>query len=183
VFACAGTYNDAVGAKASSPCTPCPNGTTTAADGATSAADCRLCVSGYGGIGCGTRCGGVGAAASYGPPGRAVGSPCVSCSNGGVTIGYSFSWNLQNDLFMPQTVSRSAASGPVDCLSEYSQLKDGAWFLPLSRTEGTNVTAGVPTFADCVAVCSSDKECQLLTYDYRAQTCLVRKHVEGDMVR
>jgi hypothetical protein len=100
-----------------------------------------------------------------------------------MTIGYSFSWNLQNDLFTSQTVSRAAANSHVDCLSEYGQLKDGAWFLPLSSTEGTNVTTGVPTFADCVAVCSADKECQLLTYDYRARTCLVRRRVEGNMVR
>lgn len=55
---------------------------------------CAVCRPGWGGTPggstCANRCGGVGVAASYGPAGRAVGSPCIPCQDGGQTIGFSF---------------------------------------------------------------------------------------------
>ena len=179
----AGTYNDAIGNNASSPCTQCPTGTITAKEGSTSAVDCSLCLSGFGGPGCTTKCGGVGTEATYGPAGRSVGTPCVSCSVSGVTTGFYFTWNMENDVFIPRVVSRPSASSPVDCLSEYSQLKDGAWFIPLASDVGTNITGNVTSFADCVTLCSADNAYQLVTYDYREKTCLVRASVEGSLAR
>jgi hypothetical protein len=150
-----------------------PAGRTTRDAGSDSIADCRLCAGGFGGAGCGTLCGGIGENATYGPTGRAVGADCSLCSAQGKTVTYSFNWNLANDIFSPRTVSRLGAITPVECLSEYSQVRDGEFWLPLSSTEGVTVTPGVTSFAACVDLCTA-ANCQLLTYDYTAKECHVR---------
>lgn len=80
---------------------------------------------------------------------------------------------LSNDVFIPRTVSRQGAATPIECLSEYVQMSDGNFFIPLSTTEGVTVTPNVTSFAACVELCSNT-ECQLLTYDYRTRHCSVR---------
>lgn len=80
----------------------------------------------------------------------------------------------QNDVFIPQTIARLGASSALDCVSEFCQYEDGAWFLPLQSDIATNVTSNVATFADCVAMCTAGSTCQFVTYDYRARTCTVR---------
>lgn len=151
---------------------PGPVGRTTPEAGSDSLGDCRLCAGGFGGPDCATPCGGL-ENATYGPLGRAVGSECQPCSAQGKTVTFSFSWNLQNDIFTPGTVSRLGAITPVECLSEYSQVRDGEFWLPLSSTEGVTVTPGVTSFAACVDLCTA-VNCQLLTYDYTAKECHVR---------
>jgi hypothetical protein len=128
---------------------------------------------GYGGQGCAQLCGGSGEAATYGPPGRALSSTCQPCSSQGKTIGFSFNWNSANDLYSARTISRVMASSSIDCLSEYAQTVDGAWYLPLTSSYGTNTSNGVPSFSACVDICSSI-DCQLVTYDYVARTCTTR---------
>lgn len=81
--------------------------------------------------------------------------------------------NGGNDLFIPQTISRPGASSPIDCLSQFSQLVDGAFYLPLSSSDGTTLVRDVPTFAECVALCNTTN-CQYVTYAYVAKTCTVR---------
>lgn len=120
----------------------------------------------------------MGDAATYGPAGRSTGSPCIPCMQAGKTYGFSFHWEMLNDVFVPRTVSRTGASATVDCLSEYSQLLDSAWWLPLSSTGSTTVTQDVATFADCVALCTPSSMCQFVTYDYVAKDCLVRNAAE-----
>lgn len=85
----AGTYSDGLSEK-SEPCKSCPTGRTTVAAGSNSVEDCKLCSPGFGGTNCSTICGG--AEATYGPPGREVGSPCLQCSAQGKTVTYSFNW-------------------------------------------------------------------------------------------
>ena len=80
---------------------------------------------------------------------------------------------MTNDAFSPRTISRERSTSSLDCLSEFAQLADGAWWLPVPE-ESTNVTAGITTFADCVALCPAGSTCQLVTYDYLAKTCTVR---------
>lgn len=171
-----GTYSTAINVDATTPCQLCPNGTTTSAAGSDSNSDCNLCAAGYGGTGCATLCGGFGEDATYGPPGRALSSQCLQCSSQGKTIGFSFDWNMQNDLFVPRTISRIGASSSVDCLSEYTQLVDGAWYLPLSSSFGVSTTPNVASFSACVDLCSTSG-CQLVTYDYREQTCTQRMSI------
>lgn len=74
---------------------------------------------------------------------------------------------------MSRTVARPGAASSLDCLSEYSQLQDGSWWLPIADSTGVNVTAGVLTFASCVELCDQAR-CQLVTYDYVAKECSVR---------
>lgn len=70
-------------------------------------------------------------------------------------------------------MSRVGAITPVECLSEYSQVRDGEFWLPLSSTEGVTVTPGVTSHAACVDLCTA-ANCQLLTYDYVSKECHVR---------
>lgn len=79
-----------------------------------------------------------------------------------------------NDLFTPNTVTRVGATTPVECLNKYGQMNDGAFWVPLSSDEGVTVTQGVGILQACVDLCSAQQECQLVTYDYTAQTCTVR---------
>jgi hypothetical protein len=77
-----------------------------------------------------------------------------------------------NDVFVPRILARPEASSPVDCLSEYAQIRDGSWRLPLSTTEATNVTEGVATFQECVDLCSTNDDCLLLTFGAARSTHL-----------
>jgi len=76
-------------------------------------------------------------------------------------------------VFTPRTVARIGAASPLECLSEYSQIVDMSYFLPVSSPEGVTETRAVKSFSACVDLCSTAK-CQLVTYDYREQICYVR---------
>lgn len=80
---------------------------------------------------------------------------------------------MGNDVYSPRTVARAGAASQVECLSEFSQIVDGNYFLPLSSQEGVTAIPGVANFTACVDLCSL-YECQLLTYDYLTLTCAVR---------
>jgi hypothetical protein len=177
----AGTYNDALVQNASIACKPCPTGRTTPKAGSDAVSDCQLCLPGYGGVNCSQPCGGVAENATYGPLGRAYidnqVTQCQSCSANGQTATYSFHFQMENDLFTPKTVSRIGAASPIECLSEYSQINDGSYYLPISATEdpsGNTVfkVPNTPNFAACIAECDS-RQCQLVTYDYVAKDCYV----------
>lgn len=143
-----------------------------------------VCLPGYGGTpgatggGCPTACGGYGLEATYGPAGRSAGTPCLPCSNKGVTYGFSFDWDKNNDVFVPRILSKQGASSPGDCLTEFGQLIDGAWYLPL-RSDVATFISDVQSFEACVALCQPNSQCQFVTYDYVAKTCTVRN---GDKV-
>jgi hypothetical protein len=80
---------------------------------------------------------------------------------------------MDNDVFVPRTISRQRASTSLDCVSEFGQLLDASWFLPLQSDAGTRVVQDVAVFADCVAMCVGS-DCQSVTYDYIDKTCTVR---------
>lgn len=179
----AGTYNDALVQNASTACKACPTGRTTPKAGSDSLSDCQLCSPGFGGLNCGSPCGGVGTNATYGPPGRGQVdgqvTECLACSANGQTATYSFSYDMQNQLFTPRTVSRIGAASPIECLSEYSQINDGSYYLPISATEdpsgNTVFKSTVASFEACIAECDKPTvQCQLLTYDYNNGDCFVR---------
>jgi hypothetical protein len=81
--------------------------------------------------------------------------------------------NLENDAYAPGVVSRIGAANPVECLSEYAQMVDSAYYLPLSSDEGVTNHSNVPTFPACVDLCTA-AQCQLVTYDYIRRECFVR---------
>lgn len=43
--------------------------------------------------------------------------------------GFSFSWASSNDIYAPGTVAPIGADAPQDCLAEFGQLMDGAWWV------------------------------------------------------
>lgn len=49
----------------------------------------------------------------------------MQCSNS--STGFSYNWQLHNDLFQAQPISRLGASKSGDCLSQYQQIEDSAW--------------------------------------------------------
>jgi len=63
----------------------------------------------------------------YGPPGRNVdtNTSCMQCNFGGT--GFSFEYNLTNVVYAPRAVSRLGANSSIDCLTEFTQIVDGAW--------------------------------------------------------
>lgn len=78
-----------------------------------------------------------------------------------------------NDIFSPNTIARIGATTPVECLSEYAQMTDGRFWVPLSSNEGVTVTPNVENFQACLDMCKT-ASCQMVTYDYQAKTCSVR---------
>jgi hypothetical protein len=98
---------------------------------------------------------------------------------GGNTYGFSFHYNLGNDVFVPQTIARAGASASTDCLAEFGQLLDGHWFIPVDPNAATTtVTHDVNTFAECVGLCPANSTCQFVTYDNVAKTCSARNSAE-----
>lgn len=129
-----------------------------------------MCLPGWGGDKCATQCGGYGANATYGPPGRKLSSDCISCND--VLSYYSYQWQAENDVWGAPVVSRIGADNAADCLASFVQVVDGAWYLPVPTGAGVTTTPNISTFADCVALCNDT--CQFVTYDYINKDCSVR---------
>jgi len=173
-----GTYNDALWQNSTTaPCTACGYGLTTAAEGSDKADQCSLCVPGYGASNgtCQGICGGVGALATYGPPGRNVATDpsCIPCST--QATGYSFEWNKQNDLFQSLAISKDYANSSLDCVAELGQLMDGSWYIPINTPDPNAVGAGVvANFAACANQCKATDNCEFVVFDYLTNNCTLR---------
>lgn len=81
--------------------------------------------------------------------------------------------NLANDVYTPGVVARRGAASPIECLSEYAQVVDSAYYIPLSSDEGVTNHTNVANFSACVNLCTA-AQCQLVTYDYQHRQCFVR---------
>jgi hypothetical protein len=78
-------------------------------------------------------------------------------------------------VYTPATVSPLGSSSQLGCLAEFSQLADGAWWLPTQGdTNAPAVAPAVTSFADCVAQCTAAIKCQYVTYDYASSECRTR---------
>jgi hypothetical protein len=78
---------------------------------------------------------------------------------------------------MPCTPPLAAPAGAqlsLDCLAEFAQIVEDAWWLPTTDNSSTVITPGVSTFEECVAQCNASVACQYATYDYEADTCYMR---------
>jgi hypothetical protein len=82
--------------------------------------------------------------------------------------------NNNNEVYGPTALAKAGASGPTDCVAEFAQLADGAWWLPLTANAGVELSSQA-SFADCVQQCRSQSDCQLVTYDYSNSQCAVRR--------
>jgi hypothetical protein len=85
-----------------------------------------VCQAGYGpstdgGTDCATQC----TSGFFGVPGRENGTACSNCSFSGT--GFSFFYNLANDVYAPSAVSRTGSNATTDCLTSLTQIVDGAW--------------------------------------------------------
>lgn len=153
-------------ANTTATCTPCTTGLTTSRTGGRTASDCNLCLPGYGGASdCTNQCGGL--AATYGPAGRSTEdgtTACLDCPT--MSVGFSFDYKSVNQAFTPNSVARLGAETGADCLAEFAQIVDAAWWLPGANA---SAVAGVSTFGDCVDACTGD--CQFVTFDYNDNTC------------
>lgn len=156
-----GYYNDQLRPNTTTPCTACPSTLTTAQPGGRSLDDCSVCAPGRSGSNCTTQCGGAGNP-TYGPPQRSAGSACEQCPV--MATGFSFDYLGTTYTYAPSSVARAGAESPADCLAEFAQIVDTAWYLGGSVSL-TNVS-GATTFAACVSNCSADSQCQYFTFDH-----------------
>lgn len=77
---------------------------------------------------------------------------------------------MTNDVFAPQAVSRSGANASTDCLLEFTQAADGAWYLPIGNYTGPGTTTtSVASIGACAALCTTD--CMFVNYNYDTATC------------
>jgi hypothetical protein len=128
-----------------------------------------VCKPGFGGANCGSQCGG--GAATFGVAGRPVSTPaCDTCP--AMTTGFSFDYEAANQPFTPAAVARTGADSAADCLAEFAQIEDSAWYMGGSAALA-NITGSVSanTFDACVTACKGDDGCQYVTYDYDTKEC------------
>lgn len=138
--------------------------------GGDSVDDCDMCVAGWGGIqNCLTQCGGSNPA-TYGPAGRPKDTECVTCP--GMAKGFFFDYLALNHPYKPDVVARPGATTAGDCLAEWSQIVDAAWFLgnitTLPKPPVTYSGSVDDKFLACLAQCKDEPLCQFFTFDYDA---------------
>jgi hypothetical protein len=80
-----------------------------------------------------------------------------------MAVGFSFDFEGTNQLFKPISVARTGASSGADCLAQFAQIEDLAWYLPAT---GLTAVASATTFDACALACTGD--CQFVTFDYAA---------------
>lgn len=155
-----GTYNNATQSNLTAPCTTCPTGLTTSGTGSNRADQCNLCSAGYGGTDCATQCGG--ASATYGPAGSDAGTNCTTCP--AMTQGFAFDYRGTSVDYAPGSIARSGASTASDCLAEFAQIVDVAWWLNSTATPAASAAAADMTA--CAATCMGS--CMFVTLDYES---------------
>lgn len=91
-----------------------------------------------------------------------------------MTVGFSFDFKSANQAFTPDSVAREGAESGADCLAEYAQIVDAAWWLPgaAGGFAGAEV-ADVSNFTACVEACGAN--CQMVTFDYNTDKCYVKE--------
>jgi len=126
--------------------------------------DCNMCAVGFGGTDCAIQCGGNNA--TYGTAGREKDEPCVECPV--IAVGFYFDYMAVNRNFTPVVVARPGAASAADCLAEFAQIADLAWYMggPVDMD-----LVDVGTFEACVDICKRDDDCQYITYDYNTTQC------------
>lgn len=156
--------------EGSSSCTACPTGFTTEASGASSAADCSLCIAGRGGSSCSLCTSGTYA---VGEDDSSV--DCAACPSS-TTFMFQFPGVSDDDfVYRASTVSAVGSTSSAGCVAAYAQVTDDA---PLTVTGnvGMTVASGVSTLAGCVTACEANS-CQFLNFDYSTSSCSIRTGV------
>lgn len=121
----------------------------------------------------------------YGPVGRGSDNStnaCITCSSAGT--GFSFEYNLTNMVYAPVAVSRLGANFSGDCLTQFTQIVDGAWYIPVADTSPAWTAADAghtneTSLEACLARCDTDVAapgtpvCMFVNYNYDTGKCMV----------
>jgi hypothetical protein len=90
--------------------------------------------------------------------------------------GYFFDYD-GTKMFKPAVVSRLGAESLGDCLAEFAQVGDTAWYMggdvtmtPVLVSDGDIDLQ----FLDCVSKCTAAAKCQYITFDYTTGTCSMK---------
>jgi hypothetical protein len=92
-----------------------------------------------------------------------------------MTSGFSFDYMADNKNFTPAVVARTGAESAADCLAEFAQIVDAAWYMGGAATL-TDVSSAT-TLQACVDDCKGDSTCQYITYDYASTGVKCQKKV------
>lgn len=90
-----------------------------------------------------------------------------------MSSGFSFDWAGTPQPFTPAPVARTGAASPADCLAEFAQIVDAAWYMG-GAVSLTNATDSATTFDACVAACKASATCQYATFDYDSKQCFLK---------
>lgn len=96
-----------------------------------------------------------------------------------MTVGFSFDYKSTNQSFAPDALSREMAASAGDCLAEFAQIVDSAWYMGGSATLTPD---SATTLELCATACKGDADCQYFTYNYEAtagQKCQLKKTEVG----
>jgi hypothetical protein len=134
--------------------------------GGASLAACDLCAAGYGNIAQNTTCASC-QDGYYGSSDRKD-NTCTKCP-GGRTFSYDYSG--VDDIFTPQTTSKPFSTSQADCVADFSQTVEGAFYLDLQEGAGFATIAGRENLQSCVQECRDNANCTAATFDYASLEC------------
>jgi hypothetical protein len=95
---------------------------------------------------------------------------CTKCPGGRT---FSYDWQGEDDIFTPQTTSKPFSSSQADCVADFSQTVEGAFFMDLTLSDGLGMSkvAGRENLQSCVQTCREDAKCIAATFDYSSLEC------------
>lgn len=125
-----------------------------------------MCAPGYGQIALNTTCNSC-QDGYYGPSDRKD-SKCLRCPSG-----RSFSYDYQgvDDIFTPQITSKPYSDSQADCVADFSQTVEGAFYLDLQAGAGFTQVTGKENLQSCVQDCRESATCLAATFDYASLEC------------
>jgi hypothetical protein len=89
-----------------------------------------------------------------------------------MAVGFSFDFLAVNQPFKPNPVARLEAGSAADCLSEFAQIEDAAWYMG-GAAAMAYITDTASSFDDCVAACKTSTDCQYITFDCNSNQCFM----------
>eukprot|EP00775_Hariotina_reticulata_P009696 gene9696-9855_t len=151
-------------------CQACPANTWSLEPGAFSTAACSLCAPGFGKATAADTCTPCGSG-TYGSAARST-IGCEACLE--ATRKFTYAWPSDNvDTYSPAVTSPPYAKGLEDCLADFSQIVNGAFYLDLVDTASVyeptaDITNGgaILNLQTCVAACATLSTCAAATFDY-----------------
>jgi hypothetical protein len=148
-------------------CQACPASLTTSAVGGASLEACNLCAAGYGNIAQNTTCSSC-QDGFYGSSDRKD-NKCTKCPGGRT---FSYDYNGVDDIFTPEVTSKPFSTSQADCVADFSQTVEGAFYLDLTPGDGLVIVPARENLQSCVQDCRENAGCTAATFDYASLQCL-----------